>query len=108
MVVLLSDFIYSGWVGNRVKVPMSLSVCMAIYTFELIFSQIYSYFLNGIGALKIQLWFTILAAILVVPLSIFLGRELGLEGICIALITVNLPGAIANKYKFDKVFKKNK
>ena len=108
VVVLLSDFIYSGWVGNRVKVPMSLSVCMAIYTFELIFSQIYSYFLNGIGALKIQLWFTILAAILVVPLSIFLGRELGLEGICIALITVNLPGAIANKYKFDKVFKNNK
>ena len=106
VVVLLSDYIYSVWIGNQVQVPMSLSVCMAIYMYELIFSQTYSYFLNGIGALRIQLWFTIFAAVMVVPLSLFLGRRYGLEGICIALIVVNLPGAIANKYKFDKVFRR--
>ena len=105
VVVLLSDWIYSVWVGDEVEVPMSLSICMAIYMYELIYSQTYSYFLNGIGALRIQLWFTLLAAVMVVPLSLLLGRIYGLEGICIALIAVNLPGAIANKYKFDKVFK---
>ena len=105
VVVLLSNYIYSVWVGDKVEVPMSLSVCMAIYTYELIFSQTYSYFLNGIGALRIQLWFTIFAAVVVVPLAVFMGKTLGLDGICIALIIVNLPGAIANKYKFDKVFR---
>lgn len=107
IIVLLSDYIYSIWIGDQVKIPMSLSVCMAIYTFELIFSQTYSYFLNGIGVLRIQLWFTIFAAIIVVPLAMFLGRRFGVEGVGIALIAVNLPGAIANKYKFDKLFRRN-
>lgn len=108
VVVLLSEYIYKVWIVDQVQVPMSLSICMAIYIYELIFSQTYSYFLNGIGALKMQLWFTLFAAIMVVPLSVFLGHKFGLDGICIALIVVNLPGAIANKYKFDKVFRELK
>lgn len=103
LVVVTSKWIYRIWVGDMVDVPFTLSLYMAIYLFEIIFSQAYSFLLNGMGVLNLQLIMTSLAALLFVPLAMLIGGRLGIEGICIALIIVNFPGTVANVLQFNHV-----
>lgn len=108
LLVLFSQWIYRIWIGDEVNIPRSLSILMAVYIFELIYSQAYSFFLNGMGKLNLQLLMTILAAVAFYPLSYFMGNAYGLNGICMCLILVNLPGTIVNVLQFNYVIKKKK
>ena len=53
--IIFSDPIYHLWVGKSINISLELSASMALYMFIIICSLCYSYILNGIGALKIQL-----------------------------------------------------
>ena len=108
LLVLFSQWIYRIWIGGEVNIPKSLSILMAVYIFELIYSQAYSFFLNGMGKLNLQLLMTILAAVAFYPLSYFMGKSYGLNGICMCLILVNLPGTIVNVLQFNYVIKKKR
>lgn len=68
VMVVVSPWVYSIWIGEECYVPMSLTVMTAIYIMIFTFSMRYSYFLNGIGALRLQLYMTIFA-VLFVPLE---------------------------------------
>lgn len=101
--ILCSGFAYKIWVGSKVHIPLELSIGMALYVFTIIYSLSYSYFLNGMGALKLQLYFTVLAAILYIPTAVLISDRLGITGIIFALCLVNIPGAIINKIQFTKI-----
>lgn len=101
--ILCSGFAYKIWVGSKVHIPLELSIGMALYVFTIIYSLSYSYFLNGMGALKLQLYFTVLAAILYIPTALLISDRLGITGIIFALCLVNIPGAIINKIQFTKI-----
>ena len=59
LMTLVAIPVYRIWVGSEVVVPMSLSWSMAAYMMIVIFSLSYSYFLNGLNALNLQLLFTV-------------------------------------------------
>lgn len=101
---IISPYVYHIWVGSETKIPMALTVVMAIYIFELIVSMSYSYFLNGIGVLRVQLICTVLAAVIFIPLSI-IANDFTHNIICVpsVLILVNLPGLIFNIIQLDKI-----
>lgn len=101
--ILCSGFAYKIWVGSKVHIPLELSIGMALYVFTIIYSLSYSYFLNGMGALKLQLYFTVLAAVLYIPTAVLISDRLGITGIIFALCFVNIPGAIINKIQFTKI-----
>ena len=101
LMVVTSRWIYKIWISDMVDVPFTLSLLMAVYLFEIIFTLTYSFLLNGMGVLNLQLIMTSLAALLFVPLAMLIGGSLGLEGICIALIIANFPGTVANVFQFN-------
>lgn len=101
--IIFSDPIYHLWVGKSINISLELSASMALYMFIIICSLCYSYILNGIGALKIQLIFTIGAALAYFPIAYGLSKLLGVCGIVLALSIVNLPGAIANRVQYSKI-----
>lgn len=101
--ILCSEFVYEIWVGSKVHITLELSIGMALYVFTIIYSLSYSYFLNGMGALKMQLYFTVLAAILYIPTALLISNRLGITGIIFALCFVNIPGAVINKIQFNKI-----
>lgn len=103
LMIICSNIFYKIWIGTKVQIPLELSIGMAIYIFINIFSLSYSYFLNGMGLLRLQLYFTVIAAILYIPTAILISNYLGITGVIIALSIVNLPGAIINKIQFYKV-----
>ncbi|GAC1313175.1 MAG: O-antigen export protein [Mucilaginibacter sp.] len=83
---LFSDFFYKIWVGKTVLVPNSLSLFMAIYVIVQSWQVLHAYLLNGTGKLRVQLILIVATAIINVPLSVYLIRQVGIEGTVIANI----------------------
>lgn len=103
VMTLVSPFVYNIWVGSGVKTNMMLSSIMGAYIFVIVFSLSYSYILNGIGALNLQLISTVMAALLYLPLAWLLAKRSGINGIALALVIVNIPGAILNRIQYKKI-----
>jgi len=56
--ILIANWIYKIWIGNEILIPINLSVALGLYTiFSLIITPT-SYFINGIGKLKLTGIFT--------------------------------------------------
>ena len=107
VMVLLSGFIYSIWIGYEVTIPIELSIAMAAYIFILIVSLRYSYILNGVNALRIQLIFTIFATVVFVPLSWYAGNTFrNVSSIVWVMCIINIPGMLANAWKYYQIFYK--
>ena len=98
---------YRIWVGSEVQIPLTLSILMAIYMLEILASMSYAYFLNGMGALNLQLIFTVGAAILFIPRTWLAVKTVSprIESIVLAMIIVNLPGLVVNMIQYYKIMR---
>ena len=104
VMVLVSPWIYSIWIGDSVTIDIHMSIVMALYIFILVYSMRYSYFINGIGKLRLQLIFTTAAAVIFIPLA-YLATQLSHNIIWFMLVMclVNIPGLIVNRIQFYKL-----
>ena len=104
IMVILSPWVYSVWIGDDVAIDLRMSIMMASYIFTLIYSMRYSYFINGIGKLRLQLIFTTVAAFLFIPLAYL--TTLWTHSIIwfmIVMCLVNIPGLIVNRIQCYKL-----
>ncbi|MCF0194141.1 MAG: MATE family efflux transporter [Bacteroidaceae bacterium] len=105
---LVSGFVYSIWIGSRAEVPLGITLLMALYIAILIASLRYSFILNGLGALRLQLITTVSAAIIFVPLAVFVARLTGdVLWFVAVLCAVNLPGLLLNRLQCRKIIHHN-
>lgn len=104
VMLLLSDFIYSIWIGDSVTIDFRMSIMMAAYILIQIYGMRYSNFINGIGKLRVQLIFTISAAVIFIPLAYLVVQWtndiIWFMGV---MCLVNVPGLIANRTQFYKL-----
>mgnify|MGYP006916039390 CR=1 FL=1 len=103
LMVVLSPIVYRLWIGNKVEIPLVLSVLMAVYSFIIMWSHIYGYMLNGMGKLKLQTMNTIAVAIFYYPVCHTLGNRYYVAGIIIGMCVLNLSGLIINGIQFHLV-----
>lgn len=87
LMTIFSDWFYLVWVGETVKVPIGLSVSMALFVAMLTFNMIYVNFINGVGKIKLQLYTSIVSMFLNIPLSILMGKYFGLGTTGVILAT---------------------
>lgn len=104
LMVVLSPWVYSIWIGDSITIDIRMSIVMASYIFILIYSMRYSYFINGIGKLRLQLIFTTSAAILFIPLA-YLTTQYTHDIIWFMMVMclINIPGLIVNRIQFYKL-----
>lgn len=104
VMVLISDLVYAIWIGDDCNIDFRMSIAVAVYIFILIYSMRYSYFINGIGKLRLQLVFSTTAAILFIPLA-YLVVKLTDDIIWFIAVMcfVNIPGLIVNRLQFNKL-----
>ena len=103
IMVFLSDIVYVYWIGN-IKIDIKMSIAMASYIFILIYSMRYSYLINGIGTLRLQLIFTTFAAITFIPLAYYVTKlNHNIIWFMIVMCLVNVPGLIVNRIQFFKL-----
>ena len=77
IMLLVSDWFYLLWVGDKVLVPLQLSMAMALFVLLVTFNMIYVNFINGVGKIKLQLITSLISMTINIPLSIYLGKFLG-------------------------------
>lgn len=99
----ISPYVYMLWVGTEININNSLSACMALYIMIIIYSSCYSNFIYGTGKIRLITIMTSVEAIIFIPLAYFLGREYGLLGILLSLISVNLLCLVTNKIQFKRI-----
>ena len=90
LMLLLSARIYSVWIGNKFIIPFSLSFLVLIWTIFNMYNGIFSQLFNGLGKIKIQLYFGVISAIINIPMALYLGNQIGVNGILVANIVVVL------------------
>lgn len=81
-------FIISLWIGDEIKASSNLYYLFAIFIIISVWSNVFACLVNAINKITIQLYSSVLAALINIPLSIyFVSRMgLGLEGILLATI----------------------
>jgi O-antigen/teichoic acid export membrane protein len=100
----VSPLVYRVWIGSDVDIPYSLSLLMAIYMGVILASLSYSLYLNGMGALTLQLIMTLGAAIVFIPLTYITTRLWpGINSVVLTMIAVNLPGLLVNILQYKKI-----
>jgi hypothetical protein len=80
-----------------------MTTMMAVYVFLLVVSLRYSYFLNGIGALRMQLNMTVMA-IVFIPLAWAVSSYThDIVWFMAVMCFCNVPGIVANAIQFNKI-----
>ena len=104
IMVVVSPWVYDVWIGDEAHVGIPMSIAMAAYIFILIYSMRYSYFINGIGKLWLQLVFTASAAILFIPLAYATAHwSHDIIWFLAVMCLINLPGLVVNRIQFHKL-----
>lgn len=92
VMLLAAGSVYEVWVGESIIIPFSLSVLVFTWIILNVWNGMFSHFLNGLGKISIQLYLGAAAAILNIPLAVFLGTKIGITGILLAnIIVISFP-----------------
>ncbi len=88
IMLAISPWFYTIWIGDRLSIPFNLSMLMAIYVIIYNFTSIYTNFINGISKIRLQLYVAIIQAVINIPLSVFFAKHMGLgiNGVILATI----------------------
>lgn len=108
MMVIFSPLVYKLWIGTSVNIPFSLTFYMGIFFALTIFYAPYTYFINGTGKVKLQMYSILITAFINIPLSIFLAKnlEMGVKGVIIATILCLIPHVIICPLQYLKIINK--
>lgn len=88
VLAIIGPIIVRLWIGDKVVASHILYYLFAVFILFSVWSNVFAYFVNATNKLAVQLYTSITAAILNIPLSIYLvsSLKLGLEGIVLATI----------------------
>ena len=108
VMLLMSNFVYKFWVGNKISIPFSLSVVMALFVILGNWNNIFAYFINGVGKIRLQLYTSIITAIINIPLSVYLAKYLnmGITGVMTATCICVFFGSVLGPLQYSKIINK--
>ena len=84
----ISDYVFAIWLNDNIYFPLLLKIIWALFAFSYIINMIYTYAINGMGKIKLQLYFSILSSIINIPLSILFASHfnMGNSGVILATL----------------------
>ena len=103
--LVISPFSYKLWIGNSVYVPYLLTFSMAVYfALTMIYSP-FTYFINGTGKIRLQMYSILFTAIFNIPLSILIVNKtsLGVSSVIIATIICIIPHTVLCPIQYFKI-----
>ena len=103
IMLLLSEVVYSIWIGDEIQIPFVLSAICAVYVSISNWNNIFAYFINGVGKIRMQLYSSIFTSILFIPLAYFLGQLIGVAGVLLALCICLLVSAVWSPIQYWKI-----
>ncbi len=111
VMLIFSDNIYTLWLGKgTVTIPFSVSLWGFIFFNIQMFGGKYVMFLNGISALRIQFWASVISPFVYIIVSITLIKyfHLGVASLFIASVIANFNAFILSPLQYHLIINKNK
>lgn len=88
--MILSPFVYEIWIGEEVKIPMTMTLAVGVYMIIHSWDSLQVNMINGIGAVKLQTYITMFGLIIHIPLSLVLGKYIGAIGVVCSMVIINI------------------
>ena len=106
---LVSPFIFKIWVGSEIVIPNMLSLQFAIYVVLITWTNLFVFYINGVGKIKLQLYIAIFQLVFNIPLAIVLAKylEFGTSGVILATNLSLLIPAILIPLQYKKIISNN-
>jgi len=81
--IISAQFIITLWIGESIKIDKMLLISMGLFVLVATWSNIFAYFVNGVDKLNVQIYTSIIAICINIPISIFIVKyfETGIYGI---------------------------
>ncbi|MCE5336495.1 MAG: hypothetical protein LLG06_18110, partial [Desulfobacteraceae bacterium] len=97
--IVPAKWFFHLWIGNKLQIPIMLLFCTGIYHLVVTWCQIFGFFINGVGKIRLQLYSGIFQAAINIPLAILFGKYMGMGSsgvilgttICLAISAVWAP-----------------
>jgi O-antigen/teichoic acid export membrane protein len=109
LMIIISNIVYSIWVGSEMQVPFILSVFTGAFVIIANWNNIFAYFINGVGKIRIALYYSIFTALLNIPLSILLAKQfgLGISGVILATNICLIIASVWSPVQYYKIINNN-
>jgi len=111
LMLLFADIFYDLWLGkDTVLIEFSLSLWCFIYFACSMFAGIYVSFLNGISALRLQFWASIVSPLVYIAIALFFIKyyKMGVYALFVASVIANFNGIILAPLQYYMIVVKNK
>ncbi|RCK76496.1 MAG: O-antigen flippase Wzx [Ignavibacteriae bacterium] len=110
VMILLSDTIYKIWIGSQVKVPFLLTLFMGFYIMIISWGAPFVHFINGVGKIKLQLYFSVFQAVVFLILAVYFSKYLGYGsiGVITAMCIPMLPSIFLWPIQYKMIIENNK
>ncbi len=103
ILVLMSSLFYELWFGDKVSIPLQLTILMGIWQICNMWNSLHSILIYGFAKIKIQLICSVLVGVLNIPLTMFLCEKSGLNGVAISQIFLALLIAWVGPLQLNKL-----
>lgn len=111
VMLIFSNKIYTVWLNvESVPIEFKLSLWGFIYFNVYIFGSKYVFFLNGINALRIQFWSSLISPVVYILIAILLINyfHLGVASLFIASVLANFNAIVIAPIQYHMIINKNK
>jgi O-antigen/teichoic acid export membrane protein len=105
IMLVFSEWVYHIWIGNMVTVPIHLSVLMMFFFMIKSWNNVFVYLINGVGKIRLQLYMSIIIAVINIPLSVYFARNLdmGSAGVILGTIVCLSFGAVLHPIQYKRI-----
>ena len=97
--VAFAPIFYHLWVGNKVTIPCSLSLCTLFYICMYNLNNCATYLINGLNKIRVQIITSLIFTALYIATVIIIKGNYGAEGIVLAMGTAYLLMALIHFYQ---------
>jgi O-antigen/teichoic acid export membrane protein len=102
---IFADYALHLWVGDSVKIPMSMKIATSLYAIIGLVAAPQHIFINGTGKITLQLYTAIFSIIVTIPMAIVFCKILnfGPSGVVLAMMCTSIPATILYRIQYKKI-----
>lgn len=102
--LVISPIVFKLWLGQRLIIPVDLSIVMTVYFIFNVWVNPYSNFVGGVGKMNVSVILSLAKILAFFPVAIAMIKLLGAVGLILTILTVNtLPNLIVGVIQYNLI-----
>lgn len=102
--LLISSVFFKLWLGDRLTIPLDISIAMTAYFIFNIWVHPYTNFVGGVGKMNLSVILSFCKIVLFFPIAIIMIKQIGTIGLILSMLVVNtLPNLIFGVVQYNLI-----